>query len=436
MKRFSFLVKKASSLKNWFFSLALIYKIIILLFVGALGFYFIPRILSQEETPQYQTATAEKGTLVSSVTASGSVASGGSASITTSASGIVSEVFVNNGDLVNQGDKIATLTLDQASQQKQAAALSSYLSAKNTLTSANSSLYSIRSAKYTKWKTYMELADSASYDTNEERNLPEFQVAQNDWYATEAEEKNQQAVIAQAQAAMSGAWLAYSQTSSTITAPISGRVENLTLNPGIAIVGSSSTTTNGSSTTSSQSFGSLVLDGGTPQTTVNVSEIDVTKVKTGQKATLTLDAFPDKTFTGKVSSINTNGSVSSGVTTYPVTITFETNVSNMYPNMAVSATIITDIKDNVVLVPTSAIQTTSGESSVRIMKNGQIMQVTVGLGDSNDTQTEIVSGLNEGDTVVTGQTSATTFTQTTSPFGGTGFGGRGFGGGGQNIIRR
>ena len=59
------------------------------------------------------------------------------------------------------------------------------------------------------------------------------------------------------------------------------------------------------------------------------------------------------------------------------------------------------------------------------MKNGQVTAVTVEVGSSSDTQTEIISGVSEGDTVVIGSTasSPTTSTGTTSPFGGTGFGG-------------
>jgi len=219
--------------------------------------------------------------------------------------------------------------------------------------------------------------------------------------------------------------------------------------PGLPIVGSStnsSSSTNGSNTSSTQTLGNITLKDGSLTAAVNLTEIDVIKVKVGQKVTITLDAFPDKTFTGKVSAIDTNGSVSSGVTSYPTTITFDSAPDTVYPNMAVNATIITAVKDEVLLVPTSAVQTQNGESTVRVMNNGKISQVTVETGLSSDTQTEIVSGLSEGQTVVVGTISTQTTRGTTgaaaSPFGGTGFGGggnRGFGGGGgggATVIRR
>jgi macrolide-specific efflux system membrane fusion protein len=101
--------------------------------------------------------------------------------------------------------------------------------------------------------------------------------------------------------------------------------------------------------------------------------------------------------------------------------------------MAVAATVITNIKNDVLLVPSSAAQTINGESTIRIMKGGKVSSVTVTTGDQNDTQIEITSGLSEGDSVVTGQTGgATTVTgggtstggnrlfQSASPFGGGG----------------
>jgi multidrug efflux pump subunit AcrA (membrane-fusion protein) len=158
---------------------------------------------------------------------------------------------------------------------------------------------------------------------------------------------------------------------------------------------------------------------------VNLNEVDIPKVKVGDRATITMDAFPASTFTGKIVSIDTTGSISSGVTTYPAYIVYDSAIDGIYPNMAVDASIITAVKDNVVLVPNAAVQ----ESTIRIMKNGKMSSVDVTVGSSNDTQTEITSGVNEGDTVVTGTTTTgKSTTATTSPFsaigGRGGFGGR------------
>ena len=77
------------------------------------------------------------------------------------------------------------------------------------------------------------------------------------------------------------------------------------------------------------------------------------------------------------------------------------------------------------LVPSGTITTTNGISTVRVMRNGTPEIVDVEVGASSDTQTEIISGINEGDEVVTGTSggTATSTGTTTSPFGGGGFGG-------------
>lgn len=429
-------------IKNLFLKQSLIKKIIIVAIIAAIGWFGVkPAILgSQQQKVQYQTAQAEKGTLITSVTASGTVSSGSSASITSSATGIVQEVYVENGETVSEGDPIALIKLDKSSQQQQTQSWASYLSAQNTLNSAKSKMNSLKSALFKANQTFVN-GKGVDNPSDEQKADPDYIQQESNWLQAEADYNNQANVIKQAEAALSNFWLSYSQLSPTIAAPMSGVVSNLSITPGLTISGSNSTSATGSNTAFSQTVGTITLEDGTPQVSVNLTEIDVVKVKPGQKVTLTLDSHPDKTFTGKVSAVNTNGSVSSGVTTYPATITLDTAVDTIYPNMAVNATIITDIKNNVILVPSGAVQTSNGTSTVRIMKAGQPTSVQVEVGGSNDTQTEILSGVNVGDTVVTGQTSGATTpgsTGATSPFGNTrgGVGGAGGFGGGVQIQRR
>lgn len=434
--------KKLSFLVQWFLHASPTKKIIITFVVLLLGYLTYTRIFAAKSTaPQYQTATVEKGTLVTNVTASGTISSGNSVPITTSATGTVSEVYVQNGDSVSAGQKIADVTPDQSAEQKQLAAYANYLGAQNSLNSAKSKMNSLQSSLFKANQAFVNDAGTTNPDTSD----PKYIEENADWQQAEADYTNQQGVIAQAEAALSSAWLSYSQVSSTITAPTSGIITNLSLTPGQVISStgqnSSSTTTSSSSTTSnSNSYGAISINQSTPQATVNLSEVDVTKVKTGQRVTLTLDALSDKTFTGTVTTIDTSGAVSSNVTSYPATITFDTGESDIYPNMGVSAQIITNVKNDVLLVPSSAITGTGDNATVRVLKNGQVQVVNVTTGDSNDTQTEITSGLNEGDTVITSiatqnQSSGGSGTSTTSPFGGSGFGGtRGFGGGGGNRV--
>lgn len=402
-------------------------KFAIVAIILLIGGFAATKLFAQDAKPQYQTATVERGTLVSSVTSSGTITSGSNAAITTQATGIVNEVLASNGDTVQQGQTIATLTLDQTSLQKQAAAYATYLAAQNTLNAAKAKMNSLQSALFTANQKFVNGAGTQNPITDD----PTYIIQRADWLQAEADYNNQKNVIAQAEAALSSASLSYAQTSATITAPIAGTVANLSITPGLPLT---STANSSSSTTtpSSQTIGNVLLKDASLTATVNLTEIDVTKVKGGQKVTLTLDAFPGKTFTGKVSAINTNGSISSGVTTYPTTITFDTSPDTIYPNMAVNATIITNVVNDVLLIPSSAVQTQNEQTTVRVLKNGKPEEVVVETGATSDTQTAITSGLQEGDTVITGTvTPQNKGAQSTSVFGG-GFGGnRGFGGGGR-----
>lgn len=390
--------------------------------------------------PQYQTQKAERDTLIVSVTASGQISSTNNASATTQSSGVIKDVLVQNGQLVSAGDELVTIDLDQIGQQKYSQAFASYQSAKNTLNTEQTKLYTLQAVMFGKWDTFKELAENSTYTNGDgtpnytNRALPEFHIPEKEWLAAEETFKNQQNVITQAQNSLNSAWLTLQQSSPTIYAPIAGTVTGLSLQPGAVLITQSSSDSSTSNT--SQKVASITTTAN-PTVTLNLTEIDVTKVKIGNKATITLDAFADKTYTGRVVSIDTVGSVSSGVTSYPTVIQLDLKNENILPNMSASASIITETKDNVILVPASAVQTTNGESTVKVMKNGQVEQITVETGSASDTQIEILSGISEGDTIITSSTtSGQTGTQTqssSSPFGGSN---RGFGSGGAVRINR
>lgn len=426
---------KTNNIKQWFTKLSLIKKIIILIVIVGVGFFAYTKIKgSNKGKVQYQTSKATRGTLIVSVTGSGQVSTANNTPIDTEASGVVSKLYVKDGDIVNTGDKIADLTLDLVGQQKAAQAYASYQGAKNTLAAAQSNMYSIQSTMFTKWDTFYNTATNGTYQNsdgspnNGNRALPQFHEQQDDWLAAEANYKNQQNVVSQAQTSLNSAWLSYQQTSPTIYSPISGTVNGLAFQIGSIIASPQSTSSTSNSVPLTTKIASIVTNA-SPTITVNLTEIDIPSVKIGNNATITLSAFPDKTFTGKVFSIDNAGVVSSGVTTYPTIIKLDTDSPEIFPNMSANINLITTIKDNVLLVPSGAVQTQNGVSVVSVMKNGQPQQVEVVPGLSSDTQTEITSGLSDGDTVVTGTTTTgTTQSNQSSPFSSLGRGG--FGGGG------
>jgi HlyD family secretion protein len=163
--------------------------------------------------------------------------------------------------------------------------------------------------------------------------------------------------------------------------------------------------------------------------TISLNEVDIAKIKLGQKATLTFDAIDVLTITGVVSEIDSIGTVSQGVVSYSVKIGLDVGDDRIKPGMSVSATIITDMAQDVITVPTSAIKTQNGTSYVETFDSPLVTaatgvqgstslklpnQVEVTLGLVGDSSTEIISGLKEGDIVVTKTISGVASTTKTS----------------------
>jgi multidrug efflux pump subunit AcrA (membrane-fusion protein) len=136
---------KVFYLPQWFRGLSIMVKIILILALAGAGWALFSNVNGRKnEQPQYQTALAEKGTLVIAVTGSGQVSTANSASVTTRATGVVSEIYVQDGDMVKAGDAIAKVDPDMVGRQNESQALASYQSAKNNLDSARTGLYSLQ----------------------------------------------------------------------------------------------------------------------------------------------------------------------------------------------------------------------------------------------------------------------------------------------------
>jgi HlyD family secretion protein len=178
---------------------------------------------------------------------------------------------------------------------------------------------------------------------------------------------------------------------------------------------------------------------------ITLNEVDVAKIKLGQKATLTFDAIDGLSIAGTVASIDTVGTVTQGVVNYTVKIAFDTQDDRVKPGMSVSAAIITDVAQDVLTVPASAIKTSNGSSYVQMFDTplpgsdaptGVVSaipprQQPVVVGLSDDTTTQITSGLKEGDQVVSRTITSTTTSKTATSSAPSLLGGsRGGGGGG------
>ncbi|MFH1393187.1 MAG: efflux RND transporter periplasmic adaptor subunit [Patescibacteria group bacterium] len=138
---------------------------------------------------------------------------------------------------------------------------------------------------------------------------------------------------------------------------------------------------------------------------ISLNEVDIAKIKMAQKTTLTFDAIPDLVITGEVSQIDAIGAAAQGVVTYNIQIAFDTQDDRIKPGMSVSAAVITDVKQDILLVPNTAVKSQSGAYYVEIQDAATSSTIPirqpVEIGTSNDTMTEITNGLKAGDSVVT-----------------------------------
>ena len=393
--------------------IAVVLGIIIL---GIIGFSVIKK--NKAATPQYTTAIAEKGTLVVSLSASGSVSSNNSRTVTTTASGVVKKVYVKEGQKVNTGTPLLQIDLDLNGLQKYQSAYASYLSSKNSLKTAQDKFYSLQSDLVSAKNIFDNQWSMQSPDD------PTYIQKHNTLLTAQEAYDNLQNQIKQSQTSLESSRLSYQAAGSVVYAPITGTIGSISLTPGMIL----NPTSDAANSSNSENKIAIVKTGATPSINVSLTEIDVPKVKVGNKVTVTIDALPGKTFTGKVIAIDTTGTVSSGVVNYPVTIQLDSSIDGVLANMSVTANILTNFKDSVVMVPNAAISAaTDGSVTVRVMKNGQVESVPVEVGISNDTVTEIPSGLSEGDEVVTAVSTAATKTITNSTqsiFGGMGGGTR------------
>ena len=195
----------------------------------------------------------------------------------------------------------------------------------------------------------------------------------------------------------------------TITSPIDGTVIEKNYKAGDNIDPSTATATG------ANAFLAVIYDMSRLTFDINVSEMDVVRVEVGQKVTFTADALDGQEFTGVVEKVNINGTTQNGNTSYPVTVVVDGSGSDLaaqglLPGMSVSASIIVEEIADVLAIPVDAVQRSetpyvfvAGEGAMddkgNLVDFTKLEQRTVELGRNSDEFIEILSGLEEGETV-------------------------------------
>jgi RND family efflux transporter MFP subunit len=390
--------------KVFFIFLFLLFIVIIVSFVG-----------SKTKKPSYKTEEAKRADISEIVTESGFISTNGKIDVYSPTTGIVDTVLVKNGDSVKENQTLFTVKSSATEQQKKAA-YADYMTAKSTLESAQATLYSLQSSLFTYWNVYKTLAENDTYEKSEgvpneeQRTLPGFQSVQKDWLAAEANYKNQQNVIAKAQAQTSSANLLYQATQNAVVkATIDGTISNLAVAPGSSVMVNTALTP----TAPILSIGNFP----TVEAVLQLSEDDIVKIKENQSADIRIDSIDSKTYKGIVRRVDSIGKEVNGVISYNVYIEITDPDELVRPGMSIDAEIVTNKVDQSLSVSNSAVKPYKGGKAVRVPadnKDGYDF-IPVKVGVRGEEKTQILEGIAEGQEIITSL--ATEGKKKSNPFG-------------------
>jgi len=384
-------------------------------------YYFYSASANNKNETRYFLSAAEKGTLIVSVSGSGNIEAIDSSDVSSDISGEIESVKAALGDKAGKGQSLAVVKNDELGIKEE--------SAKSALNLAKEAVSKAKLDRAQKYQDYYDLKqkqkDNPESVSNLDIKISAQKVRDADFAIKSAEIKVKEANLALDQAKENA-------MARIIKAPISGTITALNIKTGDELGAASSSSARGSLMT--------ITDLEKLFAKVSLNEIDMAKVKLDQKSTLSFDAIEDLTLTGIVSEIDSLGVITQGVVSYAVKIMLDGIDPRIKPGMSVSAAIITDVKTDAVMVPNGAVKSSNGsfyveapdetapESSTSESANGIILnnpprRITVEIGLSNDTSTEIISGIKAGDPVIS-RTVANSIGQTTSRtpslFGGSG----------------
>lgn len=364
--------------------------ITVALIILAAIYYF--NLQSQPKTT-YLTETAKYSDIQQTVVATGTVRSSNRVEVGARVSGKVEKILVKLGQKVKKGELIAEL--DSITQE-------------NTLNSAQAQLAAYK-AQLVAAQTAYRVANSnfqriAKLYKRKASSLDDYENAQNNLDSAKANVEQIQAQIKQSEIEVNTAATNLNYTK--ITSPIDGTVISIPVSVGQTVNANQTTPTI-----------IQVADLDTMLIKPEISEGDITKIKPGMKVQFTTLAEPDEIYQAEIASVDpalttlTDNEYSESVS--------DTNAIYYYANvlvpnpehklqigMTTQNTIITAQKQHVLVVPTLAIQKRNGQNSVQILDGDKVVEKVVQIGLHDDINTEILSGLNEGDNVILSQSSA------------------------------
>jgi|WetSurMetagenome_2_1015567.scaffolds.fasta_scaffold66743_3 HlyD family secretion protein len=367
----------------------------------------------------FQTLVVEKGGLTGTVGATGTVRANQSSWLVWQTSGTVSNVNYNLGDIVKSGDVLALLNKTTLSQN--------IIMAEADLVSAQKTLDDLKTSKLAAANAELALVNAQKdyEDRLQERetlNSPvNYQylkmtalgprIRKGTRSANEREINEADAKLAVATAKMEDAqkeWdrlkngpdprdiaaaearVAAAQATidlEYISAPFSGTITDIPVKVGDVV-------SIGSQAFRVDDLSHLLVD-------VDVSEIDINRVKLGQDVTLSFDAILSKEYHGKVTSVARVGTSNQGVVNFTVTVELTDADELVLPQMTAAVNIVVVQLSDVTLIPNRAVRLVDGQRVIYILKNGVPTETKIELGANSDTTSELISGeVKVGDLIV------------------------------------
>ncbi len=332
--------------------------------------------------PKYEATTVKRGSLQNSVTATGTVEPVTQVEVGTQVSGIVSHLYADYNSVVKKGQLIAEL--DKTN-------LLNDLSSKKSNLAVSKTEYEYQQKNYERTKTLYDkqLVSESDYETA----YYNYNKAKNNYD------------IAKIQLATSETNLSYA----TIYSPIDGVVLSRAVEEGQTVNAGMNTPT----------LFNIAADLTDMRVIADVDEADIGDVRDGQRVSFTVDAYPTVVFEGSVRQVRQEATTTSNVVTYEVVISAPNPDLKLKPGMTANITIYTLERDGVLLVPTKALKFTpsdggddtiidcTAQHKLWLLEPGTVRAVAVEIGEAAGSQTEIVSGVDEGALVATGIASAT-----------------------------
>ena len=414
MDKLKQMLKPAQKPFNWFRKTNLRNKIIVIIAFLLVGFLINRYIQSANAKPQYISQAAERTDITQIVSETGYVSTSGKVDIASSTTGIVEEIYVQNGDPVEVGTQLFKVK-STATEQEKATAWAAYQNAVSAQKTAEQSKQGLDATMWTAQKSLLDARETkrvkddnkGDYEDLEEQSIDAAHVqAEKNFTAAEQKYKEADVAISAAKAQVNSAWLAYQATQNAVVkSTATGTIANFSISVGDKVTAGSGTSALALTAQVPPTIPILSVVTGQEGYTVKLAlnEVDIPKVRSGQKAMILLDAFAEKSFDGRVASVDEVGANSQGVVTYNVYIAILNFEKNIKPGMTANVDIEVDKAENVLTVPNSAIKPYKEGKAVQVYdtKSKQPVYVPIKIGVRGVDKTEVVEGVSEGMEVIT-----------------------------------